>query len=97
MVRYLRDHIKEEIEGAKDYYTKAVECKAKHPEVAMKFYAMAEMEVEHANALTKIFNITEKPETMSDSEYSEAQKSVINDYATSMSVIENLKKLYHTS
>lgn len=97
MVSYLKEHIKDEIEGAKEYYTKAVECKAKHPEMASKFYAMAEMEVEHANALTKMFNAAGKPESMSDMEYSEAQKSIINDYTTSMSAIESLKKLYRTS
>lgn len=94
MIKYLRDHIKEEINGAKDYYTKAVELKAQHPEWAMKFFKMGEMEIEHASCLTKMFNSIDKPNAMADAEYSESQKSIINDYATSMSVIENLKRLY---
>jgi hypothetical protein len=95
MVKYLRDHIKEEIGGAKEYFTKAVEMKAKNPEWAMKFYKMGETEIDHATCLTKMLDKTKKPETMTDLEYSEVQKSVINEYVTSMGEIDSLKKLYH--
>ena len=55
MCEYLRDHIIEELEGAKDYMTKAMELKETYPTWAQKFYKMAEMETEHANCMNKIF------------------------------------------
>lgn len=97
MVTYLKEHIKEEIAGAKDYLTKAIELKAKHPEWAAKFFKMAEMEIEHANCMTKMFVAVDKPAAMTETEYISAQKSIIDDYTSSMTSIEGLKKLYHTS
>ena len=91
---YLSKHIHEEIDGAIDYLTKALEWKSKDPNKAMKFYKMSEMEVEHANCLTKMFNSLEKPDNVADAEYSAMQKDIINSYAQSMSKIENMKKLY---
>ena len=91
---YLSKHIHEEIEGAMDYLTKALEWKSKNKEIASKFYKMGEMEVEHANCMTKMFNAMEKPEELSDSAFSVMQKSIIDDYAQSMSKIEHMKKLF---
>ena len=96
MINYLTRHIKEEIEGAIDYMTKALELKSSHPDMAAKFYRMSEMEIEHASCLTKMFNSTEKPDDMAIEDYSAAQKSIINDYTTSMSKVEAMKKLYWT-
>ena len=94
MHEYLKNHIHEEIEGAVDYLTKALELKGKAPDIASKFYRMSEMEAEHAGCLTKIFSSTEKPDSISDASFSEMQKSIIDDYVNSMSRIENMKKLY---
>ena len=94
MHEYLKDHIHEEIQGAIDYMVKALELKGVNREWASKFVRMSDMELEHANCLTKMFNGSEKPSDMSDAQYSELQKSVINDYTTSMSKIENMKCLY---
>lgn len=94
MHRYLSKHITEEIEGAIDYLTKAIELKATSPEWALKFYKMSEMEVEHANCMTKMFNSAPKPDDISDSEFSEMQKSIIDSYSQSMTKIEHMKKLY---
>lgn len=94
MHEYLSKHIHEEIEGAIDYLTKALEFKSKNPEIAMKFYKMSDMEVEHANCLTKMFSKMDKPDDMSDSEFSEAQKSIIEDYSQSMTKIGHMKKLF---
>lgn len=60
MHEYLSKHIHEEIEGAMDYMTKALEWKAKNTDIAHKFYKMSEMELEHANCLTKMFNSMDK-------------------------------------
>lgn len=94
MHRYLSNHIKEEIEGAIDYMTKALELKATNPEWALKFYKMSEMEVEHANCMTKMFNSVPKPQEIEESEFSEMQRSIIDSYTQSMSKIEHMKKLY---
>ena len=94
MHEYLANHIHEEIDGAIDYLTKAIENKSKYPEISYKFYKMSDMELEHANCLTKMFNSLDKPEDVSDSDYSAMQKSVIDDYSKNMSKIEHMKKLY---
>lgn len=91
---YLSKHIHEEIEGAIDYLTKALEWKSKNYEIASKFYKMSEMEVEHANCMTKMFNSLEKPEDLTDEAFSGMQKNIINDYAQSMSKIEHMKHLF---
>ena len=94
MHEYLSKHIHEEIDGAIDYMTKALEWKTKDRGIAAKFYKMSEMEVEHANCLTKMFTSTPKPDTVTDAEFSATQKNIIDAYTQSMSKIENMKKLY---
>ena len=94
MHEYLSKHIREEIDGAMDYLTKALELKKTHPEIASKFYRMSEMEVEHANCMTKMFNSIEKPEDLAEESYSAMLKSVLDSYTQSMSKIEHMKKLY---
>ena len=92
MHKYLQEHIKEEINGAVDYMTKAVEHKK--DQMGCMFRKMAEAELEHANALSKIFLTTEKSKEMTDAEYSEAVTAVMNYYNTGMGKYEALKKLY---
>ena len=74
MHQYLSSHIHEEIEGAIDYLQKAIELKSKAPDWAAKFYKMSEMEVEHANCMTKMFNSVDKPDDISDESFSAMQK-----------------------
>ena len=92
MLTYLKSHIIEEIEGATDYMAKAVEYKGTH--CGEVFYQMANMELEHANALTKMFKKEEKPESMTDTEYATTQKAVLDAYITGMGKIESMKKLF---
>ena len=92
MHKYLKDHILEEIEGAIDYMTKAVEHKK--DEWGHVFCKMANMELDHANALTKMYMKTEKPETMTDADYSEMTKAILTAYSDGMSKVEAMKKLY---
>lgn len=94
MIAYLKDHIKEEIEGAKDYMTKAMSLKNSNPDMSWTFYHMAQAELEHANCLTKMISKIGKPESMTDAEHSTILKEVINAYSTSMGEIEHMKKLY---
>ena len=92
MHRYLQAHILEEIKGAEDYLAKAIEHKGKP--CGQMFYSMAMMELDHANKLTKMFNATEKSKNITDSDYSEMTKAILDSYATGMGKIESLKKLY---
>ena len=55
---------------------------------------MAEMELEHANALTKMFTKEDKPAAMTDQEYATTQKVVMDTYVSGMGKLENMKKLY---
>lgn len=94
MHKYLKDHVKEEIEGAIDYLEKAIELKKTNPEWAAKFFKMSDMEIEHANCMTKMFNSAEKPDNVTAVEFSAMQKELIDAYTSSMSKIEGMKKLY---
>ena len=92
MLEYLKKHILEEIDGAIDYMMKAIEHKG--TTMGSKFYKMAEMEVEHANCLTHMFNATEKPQDVTDASYAAMHKEVMEKYASSMGKLEILKRLY---
>ena len=92
MLEYLQEHILEEIDGAVDYWTKAVEHKS--DEWGILFRQMANMEIEHANALTKMFSRTSKSNEMTDKEYAEMYKKILDSYTHNMNKIENLKKMY---
>ena len=94
MHEYLSKHIHEEIEGAMDYMTKALEWKAKNTDIAHKFYKMSEMELEHANCLTKMFNSMDKPDNVTDADFSAMYKTILDAYTQSMSKIEAMKKLF---
>ena len=88
MLDYLKDHIVDELNGATEYWTKAVEHKG--TKEGCVFRSMAEAEIEHANKLTKMMT-DEKNNT---TEYTTAYKDVLEAYTTYMNKIETLKKLY---
>ena len=91
MCEYLKDHIVEELEGAVEYMTKALELKETHPEWAKKFYKMAEMETEHANCMNKIFaSMGESEFPCHDSLYRE----VLESYTKEMTEYSTLKQMY---
>lgn len=92
MHEYLKDHIVEELEGAVDYMSKAIECK--HSNCGSKFYQMAEMEIEHANCMLKMFNGMEKSAKTTDTEYAAMYKAILDAYSSTMGKYDNLKKIY---
>ena len=92
MLKYLKEHILEEIDGALDYMEKALEHKGTY--MGCTFRNMSEMELVHANALSKMFKDTDKPDEMSSTEYADTQKAVLDKYITAMGKIEAMKKLY---
>ena len=92
MLMYLKNHIVDEINGALDYMQKAIEHKGTYE--GCTFRSMSEAELEHANKLTHMFRSAEKPSDMTDKEYADAQKSVLDAYVDAMGQIEAMKKLY---
>lgn len=94
MLTYLKDHILDEVDDALDYMSKAIEHKGT-PD-GCTFRKMSEMELEHANALTKMFKDEKKPEGMTDEEYGTTQKQVLDKYIDAMSKYEAMKKIYYT-
>ncbi len=93
LCEYLRDHIIEELEGAKDYMTKAMELKETYPAWSYKFYKMAEMETEHANCMNKIFaSMGDSEDPCHDSMYRE----ILESYTKYMTEISTMKKMYYS-
>ena len=91
MCEYFRDQIIDEFEGAKDYLTKAIEMKESKPKWACKFYKMAEMEIEHANCLNKMFiNMGDSEEPCHDSIYRE----ILEAYTKYMTEISAMERMY---
>ena len=54
-VHYFKEHIPDELHGAKDYIKQAIEIKAMSPAWAKSFAEMSANELEHANNLYKMF------------------------------------------
>lgn len=52
---YLKEHIKEELDGAKDYIMRAIEIKAMDPNWGKMLYKMSVEELEHA---TNFYNMS---------------------------------------
>lgn len=92
MLEYLQKHIVDELKGAIDYMTKALEHKGKP--CGQKFYNMAMMELDHANSLTKMLSSEDRPKGMTDAEYGELYKTILDAYSTHMAKVEAMKKLY---
>lgn len=53
-LKYFKDQVHEELDGAKMYIEKAVEAKIEHPAWSRQFSTMADMEAEHAASLMKM-------------------------------------------
>lgn len=89
MHEYIKEHILEELEGAADYWTKAVDYK--NSRIGETFKNMAEAELEHANSLLEIFNTLEPyNDYIEDRMY----KDILNAYGKAMYKIAQLERLY---
>ena len=94
---YFKDHIFEELDGAKHYMTKAVECKADGLAWAKTFAEMAMAELDHAANLFKMFNDYYK--TFDDREdlrsYMEPfREELVADYLRYSSQIKYMHEMY---
>ena len=63
MYKYLKEHIIEELERAENYWEKTVDYR--DSEIGHIFKEMANTELQHANALFKIFNNLNEQKSMS--------------------------------
>ena len=97
-VTYFKEHILEELDGAKGYIDKAIESKISHPAWTRQFVSMADMEVEHATTLMKMLesHIKNKttptnpldPNTSPETIYKDLMKS----YGETMTYVTNMKR-----
>lgn len=92
MLKYLKDHILEELDGSVDYMTEAVAHKG--TKCGESFRIMSEAEAGHANTLLKMFNSTQRPEDISEAEYATLIKGIMDKYTDAMTKVENMKKVY---
>ena len=92
MLDFVKERILDELKDALVYMEKAVENKKK--ECGKVMYHVAEEELKHANYMLKVFRMTEKPKSVTDLEYSQMQKEILDAYSEDMSKYEMMKKLY---
>lgn len=91
MLEYIKEHIIEELDGAVEYWTKALECKDEA--MGTMFRHMADAELEHANTLTKMLKKIE-PDESNMKESDTIYKNILEAYSSAMNKIEMIKKLY---
>lgn len=70
---YLKEHIKEELDGAKDYIMRAIEIKAMDPNWGKLFYNMSAEELSHA---TNFYNMSIDYYNKVSSAYKETPKYI---------------------
>ena len=92
MLHYLKDRIIDEIDDANEYMAKAVEHKG--TPCGEAFMTLAKQEFQHANMLYSMFRNKEKPESMTDKEYSTMLKEILDKFADGMAKFEAMKKVY---
>lgn len=90
MLEYIKEHIIEELHGAVDYWTKALENKG--TDNGMLFKHMADAEIEHANTLTKMLKHVDIPKSLKMD--NDPYKEILDEYTMAMNKIEAIKKLY---
>lgn len=101
MLEYLKNHIIEELDGAVEYWEKALELKG--TEEGYWFKQMADMELEHANCLNQMFHKADKKEenaskistTTVVKPINNMYKEILDAYTESMNKIQAMKKMYY--
>ena len=88
MHNYLKEHIIEELEGAVDYWGKAIYWK--NNQIGEIFKNMAETELEHANTLLKIFNNIDSEDYIEEKLY----EDILNAYGKAMYKIAQMERIY---
>lgn len=92
---YFKEHIKEELEGSKDYAEKAIEVKAKHPKWAKVFIEMSTEEMNHANKLKRMLDVCRTESTESSEEDDRAYKEIMDDFVKTINSVKGIRDFYY--
>lgn len=93
-VCYYIDKIRDETSGACEYYHKAIEVKADHPDHASMYAKMAETELEHAATLLKMFEDEYKKCATNDPIYPQIRSSILSMYSDEAAHVKSLQNTY---
>lgn len=93
-VCYYNSQIKDELDGAADYYKRANIFKTDHPDWSALYSKMAEAELEHASSLMKIFEDDYKFHKTDDPIYESIHSTMIEMYTQSLACV---KAMHHNS
>ena len=97
-VNYFKEHIREELDGARDYIEKAIESKISHPTWVGQFVKMADMEADHAGALMKMLEtcIRSKPTNVTPLDPANSPETIYKDlmksFGETMTYVTNMKR-----
>ena len=100
-MNYFKEHIKEELDGARDYIDKAIEAKINHPIWVPIFVSMADTEAEHAGHLMKMLETCIRSKTPASIPIDPAvvqvnpetvYKDLMKHYGETMTYVTNMKR-----
>lgn len=95
---YLKEHLCEELEGAKEYIRRAIEIKAMDPSWGKMFYDMSVQELSHADNFFKMFQDYYKKVTSVYKEppdyMEECMDEIVKMYTEEHSAIKAMQDMY---
>ena len=91
-LKSIKENILEELKDAVKYMQDAIDNKG--TEIGTWYCMMSKNEVEHAQMLTKIFQKTKKPDTVTEAQHTEMYKELMDSYIDHMTKLEAMKKIY---
>lgn len=104
-LRYFKDQIHEELQGAREYIDKAIEVKPTHPKWSMCFSKMADMEADHAGNLMRMLEECIRMKCLSDTQSTDAAtgmvtsidpdvvyKELMQKFGETMTYVTNMKR-----
>lgn len=97
-LKYLSSHICEELDGAEEYITKAIELKPMTMQWARTLMDMATAELTHANNLYKMYMEYYQKVNTSNSELpafmTEDYEDIVKKYSTRTALIKNMIDMF---
>ena len=102
-INYFKEHIHEELKGAREYIDNAIEAKIGHPAWIRIFAQMADMEIEHASHLMRMLETcirskSDKAATSIDPAVTApanpetVYKDLMKAYGETMTYVTNMKR-----
>lgn len=93
-IKYFKDQICDELDGACDYLKKSIDYIANRPKWSDCFYHMADMEQGHATSLYKMFMELYAEDGGKDGYMTQMRDAIMDCFSTKMRKIEDLKATY---